>query len=177
MITDINNKDKSFLMMLYCCGVITEYGLELMNISNYKLKSYEDRGLIEKVYENRTAGYKLTAKAKKLIYKRYGLKRSYTYRSIRYCSKLQEIYLNINFKKYEWKTENEAKDLLEIKPIQNDLNNRNGNVSAVDAIIVDRETGTMFGIEIVSSSYREIDLYRKEQFLKLLKIEAIFIEC
>ena len=51
------------------------------------------------------------------------------------------------------------------------------NISPVDAIIVDRETEVLYGIEIVSPSYRERDLNKKERFLRILNIEAIFIEC
>lgn len=157
--------------MLYCCGVITEYGIELMSISKYKINSYKKMCMIEPVYENGKIGYKLTNKAKKFIYRKYGLKKSYTYRSINHCSKLQEIYLNIDLKKYKWITESEALDLINNKDKINYI-----SISPVDAIIVDRETNISYGIEIITYSYREKDLIDKEKFLNMLNIEAIFIE-
>lgn len=181
MINAITNKDKKFLKMLYCCGVVTEYGLQLMKISRYKLNLYKQQNLIEVVYESGNKGYKLTAKAKKIISKLYGLKRSYTYRSISHCSKLQEIYLNLNLERYEWITESEALDLFnkKVNLIDNyyDEKVKSMDISPVDAIIVDLETNVLYGIEVVSKSYRERDLNRKERFLNILGIEAIFIEC
>ena len=143
MIKTIRYKDEEFFKMLYCCGVITEYGLQLMKVSRYKLNLYRVNNLIDVVYENGIKGYKLTSKSKKIMSKKYGLKKSYTYRSIRHCSKLQEIYLNLNLERYKWITENEALSL----------------------------------IEIISPSYRERDLNKKEKFLNILDIEAIFIKC
>lgn len=181
MINRETNKDEQILKMLYCCGVITEYGLKLMKISKYKLNLYKAQNLIEPVYENGKKGYKLTIRAKKIMSKLYGLKRSYTYRSINHCSKLQEIYLNLNLERYEWITESEALELLnkKVNLIDNyyDRKVMYRDISPVDAIIVDRETNVLYGIEVVSKSYREQDLNRKERFLDILGIEAIFIEC
>ena len=115
VINTITKKDEEFLKILYCCGVITEYGLRLMKISKYKLKIYRQYNLIDVVYENGVKGYKLTSKAKNIMAKFYGLKRSYTFRSIRHCSKLQEIYLNLDLERYQWITESEAIDLLNNK--------------------------------------------------------------
>ncbi|MCE9676014.1 hypothetical protein LPC27_09565 [Paraclostridium bifermentans] len=137
--------------------------------------------MIDTVYENGDRGYKLTSKAKKIMSKMYGLKRSYTYRSINHCSKLQQIYLNLDLERYKWITESEAIDLFIKKMNLNDMcNDRNVNymnISPIDAIIVDRKTNVLYGIEVVSKSYREKDLEKKERFLRLLEIEAVFIEC
>lgn len=161
--------------MLYSCGVITDYGIQLMNISKYKINLYKKMCLIELVYENGKKGYKLTNKSKKIMSKKYGLKKSYVYRSIRHCSKLQEIYLNLDLERYRWLTENEALDLINDKAYLSERGHV--RVSPVDAIVVDRETHIAYGIEIISPSYRERDLIKKENFLKILNIEAIFIEC
>lgn len=180
MIKTITKKDEEFLKMLYCCGVITGYGLNLMKISKYKLKIYRQYNLIDVVYENGAKGYKLTSKAKNIMSKFYGLKRSYTFRSIRHCSKLQEIYLNVDLERYQWITESEAIDLLNNKV--NSVDNyyermKLNNISPVDAILVDTKTNILYAIEVVSPSYREKDLKRKEKFLRILDIEAVFIEC
>lgn len=181
MIKTIINKDEEFFKMLYCCGVITEYGLQLMNVSSYKLNLYKANNMINIVYQNGIKGYKLTAKAKKVMSKKYGLKRSYMYKSIRHCSKLQEIYLNIDLQRYKWITESEALAIINDRiDLSYNYNQKTFNcldISPVDAIIVDRETNIAYGIEIISSSYRENDLNKKEKFLRLLGIEAIFIEC
>lgn len=175
------NKDKEFLTMLYCCGVITQYGLELMNVSSYRINLYRENDIIALVYENGNKGYKLTPKAKKVMSKKYGLKYSYIYRSIRHCSKLEEIYLNIDLQRYKWITETEALEIMKDRiDLQYNYNNKIFNyldISPVDAILVDRETNIAYGIEIISPSYRERDLDKKEKFLKLLNIESIFIEC
>lgn len=175
------NKDKEFLKMLYSCGVVTQYGLELMNVSSYRINLYRENDIIELVYEKGNKGYKLTSKAKKIMSKKYGLKNSYTYRSIRHCSKLQEIYLNIDLQRYKWITETEAllimNDRINLSYKYNQRTLNYLDISPVDAIIVDRETNTAYGIEIISPSYRERDLNKKEKFLNLLGIEAIFIEC
>ena len=167
--------------MLYCCGVITPYGIELMNISKYKINLYKKRGMIELVYDNGKFGYKLTNKSKKIISKKYGLRRSYTYRSIRHCSKLEEIYLNLDLKKYKWLTESEAIDLMKDRidlSFKYDEKYRSYNsISPVDAILINRETNIVYGIEIISPSYRERDLNKKERFLNILGIEPIFISC
>lgn len=178
MIKTIENKEIEFFEMLYACGVITDYGIQLMNISKYKINLYKKMCMIEPVYENGKTGYKLTTKSKKIMSKKYGLKKSYTYRSIRHCGKLQEIYLNLDLERYKWITESEALDLINDKV---DLSLIKGisysGISTVDAIVVDRETNVAYGIEIISPSYREQDLNKKEKFLKILDIEAIFIEC
>lgn len=181
MVKTIENKEKQLLVMLYCCGVITEYGIQLMNISKYKINLYKKMCMIEPVYENGRFGYKLTTKSKRIISKRYGLKRSYTYRSIRHCSKLQEVYLNLDLERYKWITESECLALINDKLDLSFKYDKIGisyiNISPVDAIIVDCETNVAYGIEIISPSYRERDLIKKENFLKILGIEAIFIEC
>ena len=167
-IKTIINKDEEFFKMLYCCGVITEYGLQLMKVSSYRLKLYRDNNMIDIVYENRKKGYRLTTKAKKIMSKMYGLKRSYTYRSINHCSKLQEIYLNLDLERYEWITESEAIDLLRNKAslytsyYKDKVNFR--DISPVDAVIVDHETNVLYGIEVVSKSYREKDLEKRRNF-------------
>ena len=61
------NKDKEFLKMLYSCGVVTQYGLELMNVSSYRINLYRENDIIELVYEKGNKGYKLTSKAKKIM--------------------------------------------------------------------------------------------------------------
>lgn len=181
VIKTVINKDKEFLKMLYSCGVITQYGLELMKVSNYRINLYRENDIIELVYENGNKGYKLTPKAKKIMSKKYGLKNSYIYRSIRHCSKLQEIYLNIDLQRYKWITETEAlvimNDRIDLSYNYNQKTLNYLDISPVDAILVDRETNVAYGIEIISPSYRERDLNKKEKFLKLLGIEAIFIEC
>ena len=181
MIKTIRNKDEEFFKMLYCCGVITEYGLQLMNVSSYKLNLYKANNMIDIVYQNGIKGYKLTSKAKKIMSKMYGLKRSYMYKSIRHCSKLQEIYLNLDLQRYKWITESEALYLINNKIDSLDKYNRKAlnydSISPVDAILVDRKTNVAYGIEIISPSYRESDLNKKDKFLRLLGIEAIFIEC
>ena len=177
MIKTITKKDEQFFKMLYCCGVVTEYGLQLMKISNYKINLYKKNNFIDAVYENGKKGYKLTNKSKKMISKLYGLKRSYTYRSINHCGKLQEIYLNLDLERYKWITESEAMDLLNNK-VNSVYNNKNfKDISPVDAIIFDLETNVLYGIEVVSKSYREKYLNNKEEFLRILDIEAVFIEC
>ena len=167
--------------MLYCCGVITEYGLQLMKVSSYRINLYKENNMIDTVYENGNRGYKITSKAKKIMSKMYGLKRSYTYRSINHCSKLQQIYLNLDLERYKWITESEAIDLFRKKMNLNNMCNYKNinymNISPVDAILVDRETNVLYGIEIVSKSYREKDLEKKEKFLRILEIEVVFIEC
>lgn len=181
MIKTITKKDEQFFKMLYCCGVVTEYGLQLMKISNYKINLYKKNNFIDAVYENGKKGYKLTNKSKKMMSKLYGLKRSYTYRSISHCSKLQEIYLNLNLERYKWITESEAMDLLnnKVNSVDNYYSNEINSIdiSPVDAIIVDLETNVSYGIEVVSKSYREKNLNKKERFLRILDIEAVFIEC
>lgn len=158
MIKTIENKERQFFEMIYCCGVITEYGIQLMNISKYKINLYKKMCMIEPVYENGKLGYKLTTKSKKFMSKKYGLKRSYTYRSIRHCSKLQEVYLNLDLKRYEWITESEALALINDKVDLSCKYNKKGiryaSISPVDAIVVDRETNVAYGIEIISPSYR-----------------------
>ena len=181
MIKTIRYKDEEFFKMLYCCGVITEYGLQLMKVSSYKLNLYKVNNMIDVVYENGIKGYKLTSKSKKIMSKKYGLKKSYTYRSIRHCSKLQEIYLNLDLERYKWITENEALLLINDKINLSCKYNKRAliyvDISPVDAIVVDRETNVAYGIEIISPSYRERDLNKKEKFLNILDIEAIFIKC
>lgn len=163
----MTQKDEKFFRMLYCCGVITDYGLQLMKITKYKLKIYKENNLIDIVYENGVKGYKLTSKAKNMMSKFYGLKKSYTFRSIRHCSKLQEIYLNINLERYQWITESEAIDLLNNKV--NLVGNyyekiKLNDISPVDAILVDTKKNILYGIEIVSQSYRKKDLKKKKNF-------------
>lgn len=170
MIKIITKQDEQFFKMLYCCGVVTNYGLQLMKISNDSITTYKRNNLIDTVYENGQKGYKLTNKSKKIISKLYGLKRSYRYRSINHCSKLQEIYLNLDLERYKWITENEF-----IDSFGNNINYI--YIYPVDAIIVDLETNVLYGIEVVSKSYREKDLEKKEKFLRILGIEAVFIEC
>jgi hypothetical protein len=174
------DKEKEFFKMLYCCGVITKYGIEIMNISDYRINLYIKNGLIRPVIENNVKGYILTSKAKKIIAKRYGLKRSYNYKSIRHCGKLQEIYLNLDLSKYKWITESEIIDLTNEKILS--LTNYKEielykNIASIDAIIVECETKTAYGIEIISPSYRERDIEKKERLLRLLNIEGIFITC
>ena len=176
----MTSKDEEFFRMLYCCGVITDYGLQPMKISKYKLKKYKENNLIDIAYENGKKGYKLTSKAKSIMAKFYGLKKSYTFRSIKHCSKLQHIYLNVDLDRYQWITENEAVDLLNNKlDLTDDYYEKVKlkEISPVDVILVDTKTKRLYGIEIVSQSYRERDLDRKEKFLGLLNIEAIFLEC
>lgn len=180
VIKTMTPKDEEFFRMLYCCGVITDYGLQLMKISKYKLKIYKENNLIDIVYENGKKGYKLTSKAKNIMSKFYGLKKSYTFRSIRHCSKLQEIYLNVNLERYQWITESEAIELLNNKvDLVDDYYEKIklNEISPVDAILVDTKTNILYGIEVVSQSYREKDLNRKEKFLRILGIETVFVEC
>lgn len=181
VIKTVINKEKEFFKMLYSCGVVTTYGLELMNVSSYRINLYIENNILELAYENGNKGYKLTPKAKKIMSKKYGLKNSYTYKSIRHCSKLQEIYLNIDLQRYKWITETEALLILNNRINISDSYDKSIlnyiDISPVDAIIVDRETNIAYGIEIISPSYREKDLNKKEKFLNLLGIEAIFIEC
>ena len=74
--------------------------------------------------------------------KKYGLKRSYMYKSIRHCSKLQEIYLNIDLQRYKWITESEALAIINDRiDLSYNYNQKIFNcldISPVDAIIVDR---------------------------------------
>ena len=89
--------------------------------------------------------------------------------------------MNIDLQRYKWITESEALHLINNKIDLLDKYNRKvvdyTSISPVDAILVDRETNVAYGIEIISPSYRESDLNKKEKFLRLLGIEAIFIEC
>ena len=166
----MNDKDIGFFKMLYCCGVITNYGISIMNISSYKLNKYVSNNMIQVVFEDGIRGYKLTSKSKNILSKKYGLNKNYIFRSIKHCSKLQEIYLNLDLNRYKWITESEALNLINKKEY-NLL-----NISPVDAIIVDCETNVMYGIEVVTKSYREKDLIKKEKFLSIFNILAVFID-
>src|SRR5699024_12427337 len=124
-----------------------------MNVSSYKLNLYKANNMIDIVYQNGIKGYKLTSKAKKIMSKMYGLKRSYMYKSIRHCSKLQEIYLNIDLQRYKWITESEAlaiiNDRIDLSYNYNQKIFNSLDISTVDEKIVYHVTNISTSIYII----------------------------
>lgn len=179
-------RDKTFFENLNNTGVVTPANYKNAGVSSSRIKAYAKAGLIEKTpKENGGAfGYKATIEGKKFAEQQWGIKRSesYAFQSLNHDRKLEEEYYKLDREQYEWRTENQARDMFREKieeirkedPIRAEGIEKmwdNKEISMPDAIVINRETGVVTAIEVITNSYGEQELQAKETFVEIMNVE------
>lgn len=179
-------RDKEFFSNIRNTGVVTPQNYKNAGVSSSRIKTYAKAGLIEKTpKENRGAfGYKLTSEGKDFMERTWGMERAenYSFQSLNHDRKLEEEYYKIDHSQYEWKTESQARDMFQqkIDEIREQDPNRadeiqrlwdNKEISMPDAMIINRTTGVVTAIEVVTNSYGQQELQAKETFVEIMEVE------
>lgn len=182
----IFSRDKIFFENLSNTGVVTPDNYRNAGVSASRIKAYAKAGLIEKTQKqnNGAFGYKATTAGKDFAEKMWGIKRSesYAFQSLNHDKKLEEEYYKLDREIYEWRTESQARDIFRDKieeirqedPIRADRIQEmwdRKEISMPDAIIVNKETGVVIALEIITNSYGEQELQAKETFVEVMNIE------
>lgn len=179
-------RDKEFFTNLNNTGVVTPLHYLDAGVSSSRIKTYEKAGLIEKTFkENGGAfGYKATSEGKNFAEKTWGIVRaeSYVFQSLNHDRKLEDEYYKLDREQYEWRTESQAREMFreKIEQIREQDPTRaenieklwdNKEISMPDAIIINRETGVVTAIEVITNSYGEQELQAKETFVEIMNVE------
>ena len=164
---------------IYYCGIISDFGLELLNVNEYMLDSLVDSDFLIKICQDKTSAYQLTEKAKDLINNIYGLNKIYIYKSISYSLELEKLYLSLDLNNFSWKTRDESLNFLLkqfiLKGKINDIDTFLEIIHSIDAVIYSYNLNTVYVIEILSEKNSNVDVNKKELFFNSLEIEYIYI--
>ena len=179
-------RDKEFFTNLNNTGVVTPQHYKDAGVSSSRIKAYVKAGLIEKTPKTNGGefGYKATSEGKKFAEQQWGIKRSesYAFQSLNHDRKLEEEYYKLDREQYEWRTESQARDMFRerIEEIRNEDITRaerlekmwdNKEISMPDAVVINRETGVVTALEVITNSYGEQELQAKETFVEIMNVE------
>ena len=179
-------RDKEFFTNLNNTGVVTPQHYKDAGVSSSRIKAYVKAGLIEKTPKTNGGefGYKATSEGKKFAEQQWGIKRSesYAFQSLNHDRKLEEEYYKLDREQYEWRTESQARDMFRerIEELRKEDITRaerlekmwdNKEISMPDAVVINRETGVVTALEVITNSYGEQELQAKETFVEIMNVE------
>lgn len=188
-------KDERFFRVLATAGNIKNQDANKIDISDTRLKNMVKDNLIREIsYINpkhtetgSVKSYCFTEKGKKFIAKQYGIDRTQSPAAIKHNCKVAETICSLQKReidtiKPEWEIRTQMLEAIENLRNQGEIDRyyeyidmlEEQRLSAIDFTYISM-VGNVCGVEITTSSYRDLDIEGKELCSELIEVPVSYI--